>query len=325
MNVKMLSTIRNLEIEKSTNFVFHEHTLTNNESVFEREFNNNFYLEQLGEVDYNDIKNKPFFYLLRNDGILSNRLQKLKLQYDTKTVLSEFIESLWLIKDNSVYIFKQIFFDETAKGMNYLMNGVSYSNCSGNLDQTAFTEDELQEAVIITEKITGISSVRVNLEAKPPDYRKLLEQPLAHCINYNWTNRIERALLFLSMARSYAYLPIKLSLFIPIYESLFSNVDIEISHQVSERVAFYIGGDEETKYKNYRLLKDAYNIRSRFFHGEKLNSHKDLTQQRELSLRIDNLTRSVLRKVILQDSEFFLDEKKLKDWLPTLIFNFQKE
>jgi hypothetical protein len=52
----------------------------------------------------------------------------------------------------------------------------------------------------------------------------------------------------------------------------------EPTHKVSERTAFYLGGDNETKIKNYELMKEAYDIRSKFVHGQELDKKYKLRE-----------------------------------------------
>jgi len=118
----------------------------------------------------------------------------------------------------------------------------------------------------------------------------------------------------------------KIAMYIPIFESLFSSENTEISHKVAERCSYYLGGSREDKIKNYDTVKKAYDIRSKLLHGDKLTEHNKpernhnrFETQIEISIEIDNLTRILLTKVIMEDSEKFL-AKDMSAFYKELLF-----
>jgi len=83
-----------------------------------------------------------------------------------------------------------------------------------------------------------------------------------------------------------------------------------------------LGGDFETKLKNFKIIKTAYNIRSKFVHGQQLDKKKIKTKEDLICLsnQIDTLTRDLLNKIIKTDSNIFLlDDEKLNEWFNQLI------
>ena len=106
----------------------------------------------------------------------------------------------------------------------------------------------------------------------------------------------------------------------PIFECLFATEASEVTHKVAERVAFYIGN--EGKKDIFKVMKAAYNVRSRYLHGEELlNSQKGREYQTRLSSEIDDIARYLLTRIIMEDSSNFLLKKPLfEDFLSDIIF-----
>jgi len=80
-------------------------------------------------------------------------------------------------------------------------------------------------------------------------------------------------------------------------ENLFlKNTSQELSYKLSMRMAYILGKDKKDRINIYRFIKDAYNLRSKIVHGEKLDK---LDNQRFLELR------ELTRKSII----YFLENK----------------
>ena len=103
---------------------------------------------------------------------------------------------------------------------------------------------------------------------------------------------------------------------------MFTTDNNEVSHKVSERAAFYIGGNSQAKTEIYKTIKLAYNIRSKYLHGQTIKaqeSHQDYLQN--ISTKVDSLIRQIFTKVIMKDMEIFKDENdRFRLWLEGLIF-----
>ena len=91
-----------------------------------------------------------------------------------------------------------------------------------------------------------------------------------------------------------------------IYECLFTTDTSEITHKMAERVAYYSSSEREDRVDIFKLIKEAYSVRSRFFHGKESDEKTTLLKLNEMLKRLDSLTRHILTKVILEDSETFL-------------------
>ena len=169
---------------------------------------------------------------------------------------------------------------------------------------TEFTKEEIYKAISMYYECDKLcyhknlsvvnevpkSFILINRKISPIDHRK--------------TNRIERALYFLDLARQSSLNHEKISFYVCILECLFSaHSQNEIAHQISERTAMYFGGNEYFQLERYRLVKEAYSIRSGFFHGSLLKTN---TKTLDLAFYLDNNIRTILERAILDDSMVFL-------------------
>jgi hypothetical protein len=83
--------------------------------------------------------------------------------------------------------------------------------------------------------------------------------------------RSGRALQFLESARSSPNLAFRIAHSCSALEALFSTDSAELSHKLSERVAFFLGELGHSRIEVFRNIKAAYGIRSKLTHGDTLN------------------------------------------------------
>ncbi len=135
------------------------------------------------------------------------------------------------------------------------------------------------------------------------------------------TNRVSRALFYFQGIRSSDYLPLKIAEYMTCFESLFLKSDKELSHQLAERVAFFIEEDPAKRVETYKLLKKAYNIRSVTLHG---NIEKSSFERlKDVALKLDEILRRSILKIISDRNllEGFNDEKNFNEKMLKMIFN----
>ncbi len=251
--------------------------------------------------------------------------------------LKDFFRFLWFVKDNSIGVHEVVAFGESPiPAVSIFSYDAMISNCIGRYEDVTFNEQELKE----TENILNLfyqncsayefknnDRIFEDLDISVDDIIDITSST-AH--QYNDFNRIERAMSFLNTARGIDFLPYKISMYMPIFETLFieNNQDnFEVTHKVSERVAFYaIDSDSgvkdvgaETK-KVFKFVKSAYNIRSRYLHGSKFSDeHIEESKLIKLAREIDNITRAILIKIITRDYDTFKNGR-LGEFLGNLVF-----
>lgn len=204
-----------------------------------------------------------------------------------------FLMYLWLVKDNAVNIelgFSEFpFHSALGSHINSNFRAVRCSNAAGGEDETSFLEDELREAR--------------DLFLKHFDPNEVVElKPLARTMPSE-LNRIERVMYFLQIARGASDLGLKITFYGTCFEALFCTDASEISHKLSERLAYFCASDPASRIEVFRTAKKAYEIRSKTIHGDTIRSSL-AGQAPALSAACDDLLRRSLSR-ILHDDELY--------------------
>jgi len=109
-------------------------------------------------------------------------------------------------------------------------------------------------------------------------------------------------------------------------EALFSTNRNEISHQLGERLAFFIEQSAEARILRYRTIKYCYGIRSTIVHGDTVNPKKvkDLNGREIDPLGyVSETTRKCLLKILDSDHLFEMfngQESKLRNYYDEMVF-----
>nr|WP_255534790.1 HEPN domain-containing protein [Pedobacter sp. SYSU D00535] len=148
---------------------------------------------------------------------------------------------------------------------------------------------------------------------------------LLNYIPYSF-NRLNRALLFLDMARGNQFLPIKITFYIGLLESILSNSSEYLISQLVARIPFFLTKSRFTVGEMARIIKDAYKVRSNFIHGDNvkttLGNRKRAIDRNELidiSKKIDNLARELLIDALnTHKKELTSDNAISKVWIDRL-------
>ena len=198
------------------------------------------------------------------------------------------------------------------------------SKADGSFSQTTFSYEEIQIADNIKETYRSIIS-KSGHDSTPNTFSESIKNSITipSQTEYNASNRIERAISFLDLARNSSLLPQKISFYVLVFECLFSaDQKDEILHKVSERAALYIGTNLEDRVKVFKEVKKLYNIRSKYVHGQTMDiSFNTIEKLIPLSIMADNYARKILTKVIMEDSELFLkDGGELNDYFNKQLF-----
>ena len=79
------------------------------------------------------------------------------------------------------------------------------------------------------------------------------------------------------------------------FEALyFPDEKAELSYRLAFRCAYFLGKDESERQKIFKLLRNAYEMRSKIVHGRNLNSES----VRELSIELEELLRKSIKKFL---------------------------
>jgi Apea-like HEPN len=223
-----------------------------------------------------------------------------------------FLMCLWLVKDNGVTselgFFEYPYKSRDAKVSSNFLSASFFDAC-GRRGSQQFSRDELEQARHFLHNFLGVNG---------QEFQFILPHPTVPLD----TTRFERAWLFAQVARNASSLDMKISHYITCMESLLSTDSAELSHKLSERVAFLLGRQLDDRKQIYATMKTAYNIRSKTVHGDRLSS-KDVERATGLSTTCDNLLRQTLVKIWSSPKlmELFSGKKEaLEEYLISLTF-----
>jgi len=242
-----------------------------------------------GKLDFNYLGNSTYIY---GNGKIEDITDKESSNIDfIKTVnilnrKSQFFTSLlWLIKDNSVHLETGFLISEMNGRIEYTKNSFyhSFVNAYGMNEQVTFSSEEINE-------VSNYYQYFDNREINKSE-ENINENPLGKKFK-----RFERAFYLLGYARSESNLALRIMLYCTVLESLFTSDNREISHKVGERFSLILGSNSEDKLKYYKLVKDAYTIRSKAVHGQTVNNKiEDLMG---ISKNIDDAIREIFKGII---------------------------
>lgn len=290
------------------------------------------FAKQLGVVSVGELLNSDIFYLeikIRDDWKYSLLLFGAGLS----DIIVHFLCCLWFIRDNSVNLkgcYVRVLQDNIATDECFLLRPAQvFSSCNCETIETDFSFEELKKTHEITKKLGELmvlnkkkSSNQNNLTLKNINSKAGLYLGDIGVFNHHGTNRISRAFSFLFTARTCSDVLLKISLYMNAYECLFTTNATEIAHKMAERVAYYSGEDKKNRLAVFELIKDAYNVRSRYLHGKESDEKTTLAKIIDILTRLDSLTRRLFTKIILEDSEMFLKkDHDLESYFSTLMFS----
>jgi hypothetical protein len=220
---------------------------------------------------------------------------------------------LWFIRDNCVSLEQAYGLFTVAKKFNWWTGNNFFSTCDGQFKEVSFSENEITDAtnLLFDYHRNCSSSKDLYYTVQGPNKAQIEVQEFQSSIDpFKEENRIERALTFLKTARAVPHVPQKITHYMSILECLFSTSATQIVTNISKRVACYL--DDRKVDKTIRV---AYDIRSRFVHGENMKrSHRFICAN---AIQTDDIIRRVLTKIIRSDHAVFLQNDR-HEWFRQL-------
>lgn len=317
MRILLVAPVNNFHLVDNTNFMIGDVILTNDEYIKDYLRTNVNFIARIGLNQFEIIIKSHIMYF---DGDISN-LQLLK-DTDDKTlsekinIISKYlkmsIDCLWYEKDNSAYI-DNVYIEVDNENVLRHHTALFNSNSDGSHRSTGFTQSEMINALTLMPALVGkyqkhskenlkkISTIKPILDGRTINNLNIV--PYQH-------NRVMRASFFHQLVRSNDTLVMKIAFYVAILECLFTTAISELSHQVSERVALFLGGRRTAKKEIYKRIKNAYSVRSSYVHGDNIKLKPQ--EQVILSQDMDNIVRSCFKKVFEDDYIFLLDKSTTK-------------
>lgn len=344
MQIHILISIRGLKIDEISadkqhliNLGFGH--LLSYEALHKLKFFEKDFLQHYGQVFFSDTFNSGCWCALsieRNVSSMNDHeifeLVKSETHFRMK-VLEGYLGYLWFIRDNSISPNIVYAFIKENKNSYNIGHNLNYKFAADGKIKTdiSFTENEIKYVQVVMDAYSKITEnhniTQEHTDGSLSDSQRTMGPSIvvntSSAKHYDDFNRIERAMMFLAKARSEHYVPLKVSFYMPVFEALFAYESEGVNFKVPIRVGNYIGKDAAERKAIFDKIRFAYNIRSRFLHGDKLNtSEKKVDQNKKMkkgyvsmedvynsAKEVDEILRRVLTKVVMHDSEKFLCEQ----------------
>ncbi|MDR6373037.1 hypothetical protein J2795_004225 [Chryseobacterium bernardetii] len=225
--------------------------------------------------------------------------------------VDDILKNLWLVKDNNVLC-------DTAFLIHDQITPLAEAASLRLQYQLTDSKGFIGKAVFNKEEIIEFSRKHDIIENH---FYSKKSGSLSFILEKNFS-RINRALIFVKQAREARNLAYKISNYCSAMETLFSTDNAELSHKLSERIAFFYK-KELNPLETFKTIKKAYAIRSKLTHGDTLDTNTiDLLP--ELSKKIDNILRRSINRIFEEKElfEIFESPKNIIDsYFETLIFS----
>ncbi len=235
---------------------------------------------------------------------------------------SKFRNCLWFVKDHSS-IAENIYGVLEDGQIALFIYREMISSADGSYNETIFTPAEFEEAFQYEAKFDKIfPRGKQNDEPLPVFTNKVISPALEH--KYKEYPRVGRAVTFLIKARSEGHLAAKISLYVGVLECLFTTDPSEVAHKVTERATLILGGSLNEKLENYKSIKKAYDLRSKYVHGAAMKNEKKVITHdyfQTASRNMDMIVRRILKLVIFEFYEKFENDQILEQWFKELLFS----
>ncbi|WHX62349.1 HEPN domain-containing protein [Peribacillus frigoritolerans] len=311
MKLSVVALLGNFEI--SENIKFNGEKLEKQGSQI-NQFNDQEMIQAIGKIQHNELTKYPCFYF--NTEIAPFPFQDLEKMLELGEFIHDALFSLWLTKDNSVNSYVMV---SRSDDNNISTNRTPtlISNSIGEYRKTFFSKEELQVAEtwaqLILEMYTETELEPIISKVRP--IGEIVFNNKNKDIQYDKTNRLQRTIHFVNIARKESFLPGKITFYISALESLLSDTNAELKFQVADRSARILGENQEEKLKISKSVGDAYDFRSKYIHGTagKKNASEGLL------IEVDDILRRLI-KLFLTDLKHVVQMKddKFRVWLKEL-------
>jgi hypothetical protein len=192
-----------------------------------------------------------------------------------------FLLGLWLVKDNAADV-ELGFFELPHRG--------NPSQVTSNFIAAACTcaDGRIRDTNFSLSELAWVGNL-IDSSFKPE-----VESPVGAP---QGVGRIGRALYLIQAARHQVDLGLKVAFYCMCLEALFSTSSAELAHKLSERVAYFLANEAETRVRVFEQVKEAYSVRSVVLHGDEL-PRKFVSKLESTSAFCDATLRSVLNLIL---------------------------
>lgn len=307
------------------------------DGIFGKNFDHPKFRNAFGQILINKILNSPcIFYDGDSNELLSffGESTPYETLENISGTLTSFLGVIWLLKDHSITLGDIIMVIGEVKANSFYIHRryVLFSNSQGSYVTTELMQNDIELSNSLFAYLASTNRKIENpIEIIRNNTLKDGTTTIRNKINFAAYDyeRIQRAMLMLNIGRQASFLPIKISQYVVLLESLTStDENTEVTHQVSERVANLVGSNKEEKYQIYKDVKEAYSIRSKFLHGQKLKHRHgkkmipiSMEYMSNVSQNIDKIARRVLNESIAKLDLFNGPDEDLRNFFTSGLFS----
>lgn len=224
--------------------------------------------------------------------------------FSQMTYITYLFSIAWYQKFNSFQIGDIWYFDKAKRAFLKIGFGHTASPPAGVKNEAVyFSNNEIDASIRLLEIFLSFNfPAKFDLSTGDTDYTKI--------------SILQRAAELIELSKLTPNTYHKIGLLCSALECLFTTDATEVTHKVSERVAFFLSNKATERITISQKIKTAYNHRSKFFHGGKL---KDISN--ETFFNIDEIVRRTLVKVLTEKSEIFMgSQEQLNQYFLDLVF-----
>ena len=262
---------------------------------------------RLGSIEYDFLRDaSAFVYSARKIDLnsfdwqvyLATELGAVNLLFNT----------IWLFEDNAINIELGYLSYPCNLGRNFHSNSIAtvYRKAGGTRDIVRLDSKELNEAVKLHRK---------HFLADEYD-----DERLTHLITSN--SRLNRAFYWIQAGRSAPDIGERIAASCTALETLFTTSPSELTHQLAERVAYFLRAVPSERQLIYRSLKKAYGYRSKVVHGS-VFKQSQLDSAITSAKDLDRILREIMNVIIKSDvinQIFHMDNNEFEERMIGLIF-----
>lgn len=266
--------------------------------------------DSIGIIETQHILNSDtlVFYEYEDNEEIFEGLTNLQILEIVLRWIDDLLKNSWLHKDNCIVCDTAYLIDSSLDYSEASSLRLQYIHTysTGGFEIVEYTESELVDLIKIHDKTESYLYGK-----ESGSLRFMLEK------NFS---RIGRALLFVKQARESRNLAYKISNYCSALETLFTTDNMELSHKLAERTAFFLA-DEDSKSEIFSIIKKAYTVRSKLTHGASLDQ-KQIDNLSEISSQTDRILRKAFMKILDDDKlrELFdSNNKRIDDYFMGLI------
>jgi hypothetical protein len=281
--------------------------LTNNLSFIQK-YSHADFTEEIGLIEHRNLFDLAPAVVFSEGHFDNEKITDIAFLNRHLDLLRIFFHCLWAVKDNAVDYELGFLFYASPLGHGTASNqftGANY-NCTGTFANTEFSVQEINQATELLKKTFILEERRNPVIIKAPEVGKIAIS------NY-----------FVQNARISSDLGIKIANYCSALETLFTNDITELSHKLAERVSLFLESEIEKRKDIFKVVKKAYDFRSKVVHGAMLDK-KQLENFQTLTTKLDDICRRVVTYCYTtEDSDhvFMLSVDKQEEYFLNLIMS----